>query len=374
MTKIGEGTYSTVYVDNDDDNYVIKVYKRGDDNIKNIVRELACLTSMRHKAILPINHQNISNANDTFIVKIKKLEKIEFLIPDSLNIFISHISSALAYSHNIGIIHNDIKINNIMFDSVTGWYVLIDWGSARILTSKYNFCTYMTTPQFRPPEWLRKEEDIKIDYEGKSDIWALAITAIMLIDSLTNLLYIESENDILEYLENEIGRDREVRKRNLSILTYYSLDDCILEILVDMLDFDPKTRIAASEIVQKLGINPLEDTYIDPGVKLIIETNKSKRIFKEMSNWIKKTAKNLQITPSCVFTSLTLAMKVSERFIVTNNIFELICSTCINISAYIYYDDYTDKVLSDYSEQFSEDDLRDCRNIVLENIKFNVLP
>nr|QBK93763.1 MAG: putative serine/threonine protein kinase [Pithovirus LCPAC406] len=372
MTKIGEGSYSIIY--DDDDNHVIKVYKYGDENIKNIIRELACLTSMKHEAILPVYHQDINIVDDTFIVRIKKLEKIDYLIPDSLNTFIFHISSALAYSHSIGIIHNDITIGNVMYDPETGWYILIDWGSTRILTSKYNFRTDMTTTQFKPPEWLGKEEDIKIDYEGKSDIWALAITAIMLICSLTNLLLIESESDILGYLEDEIGRDREVRKRNLSILTDYLLDDDILEILVDMLDFNPDTRISASKIAQRLGINPFEHTYLDLNIELIIENNKSKQNFEKMSNWIKKTTKDLRITPSCVFTSLTLAMKVSERFTVTNNIFELICSACINISAHIYYDDYTDSVLSNYSGEFNEDELRECRNIILKNIKFRVLP
>ena len=67
-------------------------------------------------------------------------------------------------------------------------------------------------------------------------------------------------------------------------------------------------------------------------------------------------------------------MKVLERFTVTNDIFELICCACINISAYIYYDDYTDSVLSNYSGRFSNDDLRKCRNIVLKNIGFMILP
>ncbi len=401
-----------VYADVDDQS-VIKMYRCGDLYIRGIIRELACMTLMRHKAILPAYSEDSTIVDDDFFVRIKSLIEIEYLTPDTLSTFLSPIASGLAYCHSIGIIHRDIKTDNVMFNPDTGWYVLIDWGLSSIMTSKHNFSTDTTVAQLKPPEWLNKprfnnsatitttnscrkdnmssdtinddmdidiafdnmmDSDIKIDHKGKSDIWALAITAIMFICPLSNLFLLKNEKDILTYFENRFGRDREVRRKNLMNRTNHSLDDVILDILVDMLDFNPDTRISADEIMKRLKVNPSDDKYLDLFADSITSTTKTDKMFSFMEDWINIAAKDLQIIPTCLFTSLTLAMKVSKRIDITNKTLELICSACINISAHLYYNNSSTLRLCHYSGQFTEDDLKKCRNIVLEKVGFRILP
>lgn len=99
-----------------------------------------------------------------------------------LNRILYQTANAIAHMHLLGIVHRDIKIENILFDN-KGFVKLCDFGSATDQTHAPNDnwtamqrsmvedeCTRKTTPMYRPPEILDLYLNYRID--KPIDIWA----------------------------------------------------------------------------------------------------------------------------------------------------------------------------------------------------------
>jgi serine/threonine-protein kinase len=93
-----------------------------------------------------------------------------------VNTLLRQMASALDYAHKRGVIHRDIKPNNIMFDEIGNAY-LVDFGIAKVLTEAATAGGSMTktgafvgTPPYMPPELWRGE-----DWSTASDQYALGI-------------------------------------------------------------------------------------------------------------------------------------------------------------------------------------------------------
>uniref|UniRef100_A0A8C4SCS9 Serine/threonine-protein kinase 1 n=1 Tax=Erpetoichthys calabaricus TaxID=27687 RepID=A0A8C4SCS9_ERPCA len=62
------------------------------------------------------------------------------------------IVQAVLHCHSRGVFHNDIKPNNIMYQTTTGQIKLIDFGYGDLLKEKY-YPHAPGTPAYWPPEW-----------------------------------------------------------------------------------------------------------------------------------------------------------------------------------------------------------------------------
>ena len=86
------------------------------------------------------------------------------------------VALALGYAHARGVIHRDVKAENILIDRATGRAVVTDFGIARLAEAKQLTATgqVLGTVHYMSPEQVTGE---RID--GRSDVYALGVAAFL---------------------------------------------------------------------------------------------------------------------------------------------------------------------------------------------------
>ena len=107
-----------------------------------------------------------------------KLMKESRFSEQNAAIIMYQIFSSIKYCHDNGIIHRDIKAENIIVQDEKNLFVkLIDFGSCEILTANKLTSTYKVgSPSYIAPEILNGEE-----YDYSCDIWSLGVLMYYLI-------------------------------------------------------------------------------------------------------------------------------------------------------------------------------------------------
>ncbi len=191
---LGAGAMGTVYDAIDriiERRVAIKVVKRPAENDAEAVeaharfrREAQAAGRLSHPNIVGVYDYG-ENAHDAWIVmelvegkSLKdRLDKQErFTIPDIVRIM-GEVCAGLAYSHQRGVVHRDIKPGNIMM-TTDGQVKIADFGIARLENSSMTQVgTLIGTPSYMAPEQFRGEP-----VDLRADIWS---SGVMLYQLLT---------------------------------------------------------------------------------------------------------------------------------------------------------------------------------------------
>ena len=90
------------------------------------------------------------------------------------------IGYALAYAHGRGVVHRDIKPDNIMIERATGRALLMDFGISRSITTNVSATQGLTrigevvgTPEFMSPEQATGDT-----IDGRTDLYSLGLVAL----------------------------------------------------------------------------------------------------------------------------------------------------------------------------------------------------
>src|SRR5205823_7476565 len=89
---------------------------------------------------------------------------------DEVRRLLSEIADALAYAHLRGVIHRDIKPDNILLDDSNGRAIVTDFGIARAIEASTRLTATgiaVGTPAYMSPEQAVGDREV----DGRSDIY-----------------------------------------------------------------------------------------------------------------------------------------------------------------------------------------------------------
>ncbi len=149
------------------------------------------------------------------------------------------VANALAFAHREGVIHRDIKADNIMFDA-HGNAIVADFGIARAVSGHVNQTgTNMVvgTPQYFSPEQARG-----LQLDGRADLYSLGIT---LFRCATGTLPFDGD-DWYEIARQHV-EDEPPSPRSLNPGISVEMDRIILKCIAK----EPDHRFASAEALQE---------------------------------------------------------------------------------------------------------------------------
>ncbi|KAI5190976.1 cyclin-dependent kinase 2 [Nematocida minor] len=185
IEKIGEGTYGVVYKAKEKTTgkiIALKKVRLSDDREgvpSTTIREISLLKDIKHPNIIAL-HQVVYTENKLYLVfeyaetDLKKyLDSLrkdkKSLSKNQIKAFSHQLTSALAYCHSVGVLHRDLKPQNILITK-NNQIKLADFGLGRSIGIPLHTLTNeVVTLWYRAPELLLGVKN----YSMAVDVWSL---------------------------------------------------------------------------------------------------------------------------------------------------------------------------------------------------------
>src|SRR5688572_10889117 len=146
------------------------------------LREARTIARLRHPHIVDVYTAGESKGLLYFIMRCVDgeslrdvLEREKRLSPARTAVILRDLSDALAYAHGVGVVHRDVKPENVLIDQRSGTAHLTDFGVARAFQDTDERMTgtglILGSPRYMSPEQAAGEREL----DGRSDIYSLGL-------------------------------------------------------------------------------------------------------------------------------------------------------------------------------------------------------
>ena len=229
IKKVGPGKYSEVYEGiniNNDQRVIIKVLKPVKK--KKIKREIKILQNLKGgpNIVKLIDVVRDPSSKSPCIIT-EWIDNIDYktlfpqLTDEDIRYYIYQILIALDYSHSMGIMHRDVKPQNVIINHKKKELRLIDWGLAEFYIPEQDYNVRVASRYFKGPELL--VDDIYYDYS--LDIWSLGCMFAGMIFKKEPFFQGKDNYDQLVKIAKVLGTDdlnKYIEKYGLTLDNHYT--------------------------------------------------------------------------------------------------------------------------------------------------------
>ncbi|MFI5233444.1 MAG: serine/threonine-protein kinase [Gemmatimonadales bacterium] len=152
------------------------------------LREAETAAQLSHPSIVPIYSVDEKDGLVFFVMAFvdgdtlaKRIHDRGALDPVEVRRILREVGDALAYAHAHGVVHRDIKPDNILLDAASNRPMVTDFGIARAISDGSARLTAtgiaIGTPAFMSPEQSAGDRDV----DGRSDLYSLGVVAYQML-------------------------------------------------------------------------------------------------------------------------------------------------------------------------------------------------
>ena len=280
---IGHGHFSHVYMGiyNDRLPVAIKLIERGDKNLIN--NEISILQELNGESniiqLYEAHRDQYTVLVFELVESIDLLDLFERITVNQVRILIYKILKGLVAAHSHGIVHRDIKFDNILVTANLEEVKIIDWGCGGRLVGEMQ--TSAGARLSRPPEMLLDDTH----YGAGCDVWAVGIFILDILTAGKVPWRGKSRQEVLVQLSRYYGTDgfdlileraghgypRKVDPSEFSKVPEVDIiqaldpsmcnlfDSKLLDLMFKLLVVDPRERITSKQALDHPFFEPLRN-------------------------------------------------------------------------------------------------------------------
>lgn len=235
---VGSGGFAKVFQGVPDrtlresESVAVKVFSENafeqEDFVARIGREVALCQKLDHPNIVRIHKSDEQNKLHYIIMEFvngetlrARMKRGRMEIPDAVNLLIE-LAGALAHAHSKGVIHRDVKPDNIIL--TTHGCKIMDFGLARQsgTSDLTQTGSAIGTPHYMPPEQILGEKQL----DGRCDQYALGAMGFEMLTGQKLFDGDEAIHVVIKHVQEEPRNPREIRPQISEALA-----NCILKMI-----------------------------------------------------------------------------------------------------------------------------------------------
>jgi len=226
------------------------------------LRETRTAASFSHPNIVPVHaveeHDGVLAFAMGFVEGESVAERIKRqgpMDPRGVARMLTDVAYALAYAHGRGVVHRDIKPDNIMIERATGRALLMDFGISRPISTTLETAGLTRVGEVvGTPEYMSPEQASGDSVDGRSDLYSLGLVALFALTGRAVITGETTQQIIVRQLTEKLPPAKSMRA-DLPDALAEAIDRCVMkepasrfesaESLVEQLD---RAQLAAPEV------------------------------------------------------------------------------------------------------------------------------